>query len=147
MPKPTGPDVLSWPTGVRSSWTKSGSWIWRVRSKLLRVLQERTFEPLGQQQKPHRGRTGDLRHQPDAGGHGSAGYLPAKICTTASTSSPSGCPPCRERPGDVPLLAEFFIKNLKEIYQRPDLRLSPAAAKMAEKPDFAGQYSSAEKHC
>jgi DNA-binding NtrC family response regulator len=33
-------------------------------------------------------------------------------------------PPLRERPKDIPLLAEFFINNLKEIYSRPELKLS-----------------------
>lgn len=96
--------------------------------KLLRVLQERTFEPLGSSKS----RTVDVRI----------------ICATNRTLEDMVAqgtfredlyyrinlitvklPTLRERPGDVPLLAEFFINNLKEIYQRPDLRLSPPATK------------------
>ena len=96
--------------------------------KLLRVLQERTFEPLGSSKS----RTVDVR----------------VICATNRTLEAMVAqgtfredlyyrinlitvklPALRERPDDVPLLAEFFINNLKEIYQRPDLRLSAAAAK------------------
>lgn len=96
--------------------------------KLLRVLQERTFEPLGSSKS----RTVDVR----------------VICATNRTLEDMVAqgtfredlyyrinlitvklPALRERPGDVPLLAEYFIDNLKEIYQRPDLRLSPAASK------------------
>jgi DNA-binding NtrC family response regulator len=38
-------------------------------------------------------------------------------------------PALRERPDDIPLLSEFFVNNLKTIYQRPNLQLSPAAMK------------------
>lgn len=96
--------------------------------KLLRVLQERTFEPLGSSKS----RTVDVR----------------VICATNRNLEEMVAqgtfredlfyrinlitiqlPALRERPGDIPLLAEFFVNNLKEIYQRPELHLSRAAAK------------------
>ena len=96
--------------------------------KLLRVLQERTFEPLGSSKS----RTVDVR----------------VICATNRTIEAMVAqgtfredlyyrinlitvklPALRERPGDVPLLAEFFINNLKEIYQRPGLTLGLSASK------------------
>lgn len=96
--------------------------------KLLRVLQERTFEPLGSSKS----RTVDVR----------------VICATNRNLEEMVAlgtfredlfyrinlitihlPALRERPGDIPLLAEFFVNNLKEIYHRPELRLSKTAAK------------------
>lgn len=38
-------------------------------------------------------------------------------------------PPLRERSKDIPLLINFFINNLKEIYNRPKLAVSSAAMK------------------
>ena len=38
-------------------------------------------------------------------------------------------PALRERPGDIPILAEFFMNNLKVIYERPGLQISPTALK------------------
>jgi len=91
--------------------------------KLLRVLQDRTYEVLGSS----RTKMADVR----------------VVCATnrnlqEMVSSNSfredllyrinlitiGLPPLRERPKDIPLLAEFFINNLKEIYNRPELKLS-----------------------
>ena len=96
--------------------------------KLLRVLQERTFEPLGSSKS----RTVDVRvicatnrileEMVAQGTFREDLYYRINLITVK-------LPALRERPGDVPLLAEFFIDNLKEIYQRPDLRLSPAASK------------------
>ena len=96
--------------------------------KLLRVLQERTFEPLGSSKS----RTVDVRvicatnrnleEMVAQGTFREDLYYRINLITVK-------LPALRERPDDIPLLAEFFINNLKSIYQRPQLRLSPAAAK------------------
>jgi two-component system, NtrC family, response regulator len=96
--------------------------------KLLRVLQERTFEPLGSSKS----RTVDVRvicatnrnleEMVAQGTFREDLYYRINLITVK-------LPALRERPDDIPLLAEFFINNLKTIYQRPGLRLSPAAAK------------------
>ncbi|GAB3571067.1 hypothetical protein GCM10027578_28620 [Spirosoma luteolum] len=94
--------------------------------KLLRVLQDRTFEPLGSS-KP---RTVDVR----------------VICATnrnLESMVAQGTfredlfyrinlitvrlPALRERPADIPRLVSFFIDNLKILYRRPSLRVSPDA--------------------
>lgn len=94
--------------------------------KLLRVLQDRTFEPLGSS-KP---RTVDVR----------------VICATNRNLDEMVAngtfredlfyrinlvtvrlPALRERPADIPRLVSFFIDNLKIIYGRPDLQVSKDA--------------------
>jgi len=47
-------------------------------------------------------------------------------------------PPLRERKGDIPLLVNFFITNLKEIYNRPGLSVSPAAMKWLQQLELPG---------
>ncbi|WP_234733639.1 sigma-54-dependent transcriptional regulator [Tellurirhabdus bombi] len=96
--------------------------------KLLRVLQDRTFEPLGSSKS----RTVDVR----------------VICATnrnLETMVAEGTfredlfyrinlitvklPALRERPDDIPLLVNYFVNNLKIIYERPSLQVSPVAMK------------------
>ncbi|MCE7070159.1 sigma-54 dependent transcriptional regulator [Dyadobacter sp. CY327] len=96
--------------------------------KLLRVLQERTFEPLGSSKS----RTVDVRvicatnrnleEMVAQGTFREDLYYRINLITVK-------LPALRERPDDIPLLSEFFVNNLKTIYQRPNLRLSPAAMK------------------
>lgn len=105
--------------------------------KLLRVLQDRSYEVLGSS----RTKTVDLR----------------VVCATnknlndmvASSSFREDLlyrinlitiylPPLRERPGDIPLLANYFISNLKEIYNRPQLCMSPAALKWLQQLALPG---------
>lgn len=96
--------------------------------KLLRVLQERTFEPLGSSKS----RTVDVRvicatnrnleEMVAQGTFREDLYYRINLITVK-------LPALRERPDDIPLLSEFFVNNLKIIYQRPHLRLSPAAMK------------------
>lgn len=96
--------------------------------KLLRVLQDRTYEVLGSS----RTKTLDLR----------------VICATNRDLEHMVAlktfredllyrinlitiriPSLRERPNDIPLLVEYFVNNLREIYHRPDLEITPAAMK------------------
>ncbi len=94
--------------------------------KLLRVLQDRTFEPLGSS-KP---KTVDVR----------------VICATNRNLEAMVAqgtfredlfyrinlitvplPALRQRPNDIPTLVRFFLDNLKMLYNRPDLRVSDEA--------------------
>ena len=96
--------------------------------KLLRVLQERTFEPLGSSKS----RTVDVRvicatnrnleEMVALGTFREDLYYRINLITVK-------LPALRERPDDIPLLAEFFINNLKTIYQRPDLQISKDVSK------------------
>lgn len=95
--------------------------------KLLRVLQDRTYEVLGDS----RTRTVDVR----------------VICATNRNLQQMVAenkfredlyyrinlitvhlPPLRERPDDIPLLAGYFIDNLKAIYRRNNLKIHPKAS-------------------
>lgn len=94
--------------------------------KLLRVLQERTFEPLGSSKS----RTVDVRvicatnrnleEMVAQGTFREDLYYRINLITVK-------LPALRERPDDIPLLSEFFVDNLKTIYRRPNLKLSAQA--------------------
>ncbi len=94
--------------------------------KLLRVLQDRTYEVLGSS----RSRRVDVRvisatNRPleemvAQGAFREDLYYRINLITIR-------LPALRERPADIPLLAEFFLDNLRKIYSRPGLEASPRA--------------------
>ncbi|GAB3927599.1 sigma-54-dependent transcriptional regulator [Mucilaginibacter myungsuensis] len=96
--------------------------------KLLRVLQDRTYEVLGSS----RTKTVDTRVV-------SATNKNLNEMVNRSTFREDllyrinlitiHLPALRERPKDIPLLVNFFINNLKEIYNRPKLSVSVSAMK------------------
>ncbi|PUZ30034.1 DNA-binding transcriptional response regulator, NtrC family, contains REC, AAA-type ATPase, and a Fis-type DNA-binding domains [Chitinophaga costaii] len=102
--------------------------------KLLRVLQDRTYEVLGSS----RTRTADIRvvcatnrkleDMVQQGNFREDLFYRINLITIH-------LPALRERPGDIPLLVNFFIQNLQTIYHRPQLGVTPAALKwMAQLP-------------
>jgi DNA-binding NtrC family response regulator len=105
--------------------------------KLLRVLQDRTFEVLGSS----RTKTVDVR----------------VVCATNRSLDEMVSratfredllyrinlitiylPALRERPKDIPLLVNFFIDNLKEIYGRPSLSVASGAMKWLQQLPLPG---------
>jgi DNA-binding NtrC family response regulator len=105
--------------------------------KLLRVLQDRTFEVLGSS----RSKTVDVR----------------VVCATNKNLNEMvnratfredllyrinlitiHLPALRERPKDIPLLIDFFIGNLKEIYNRPQLSITNGAMKWLQQLPLPG---------
>ncbi|NCD68427.1 sigma-54-dependent transcriptional regulator [Mucilaginibacter agri] len=105
--------------------------------KLLRVLQDRTYEVLGSS----RTKTVDVR----------------VVCATNKNLNDMVAkasfredllyrinlitiylPALRERAGDIPLLVNYFISNLKEIYNRPELSITPAALKWLQQLQLPG---------
>ncbi|AYL94820.1 sigma-54-dependent transcriptional regulator [Mucilaginibacter celer] len=105
--------------------------------KLLRVLQDRTYEVLGSS----RTKTVDTR----------------VVCATNKNLNEMVSrstfredllyrinlitvylPALRERPKDIPLLVSFFINNLKQIYNRPNLSVAPSAMKWLQQLPLPG---------
>ncbi|MDX2071287.1 MAG: sigma-54 dependent transcriptional regulator [Haliscomenobacter sp.] len=94
--------------------------------KLLRVLQDRTFEPLGSS----RSKTVDVRivcatnrnleEMVAQGTFREDLFYRINLITVK-------LPALRERPGDIPALANFFVNNLKALYQRPNLYVNKEA--------------------
>ncbi|UYQ95912.1 sigma-54 dependent transcriptional regulator [Chitinophaga horti] len=105
--------------------------------KLLRVLQDRTYEVLGSS----RTKVTDVRvvcatnknlHDMAATGTFREDLLYRINLITIKL------PALRERPKDIPLLVNSFINNLKEIYQRPDVRVTPSAMKWLQRLPLPG---------
>lgn len=105
--------------------------------KLLRVLQDRTYEVLGSS----RTKTVDTRvicatnknlHDMVAMGTFREDLLYRINLITLHL------PPLRERQGDIPLLVNFFINNLKEIYNRPNLAVTKEAIKWLKQLPLPG---------
>lgn len=96
--------------------------------KLLRVLQDRTYEVLGSS----RTKTVDLRvvcatnrnlNEMVAAGNFREDLLYRINLITIQL------PALRDRPKDIPLLVNFFLNNLRTIYNRPDLSVNADALK------------------
>lgn len=105
--------------------------------KLLRVLQDRTYEVLGSS----RTKNVDVRvvcatnrnlEEMVAMGTFREDLLYRINLITVRL------PALRERPKDIPLLVEFFINNLKEIYNRPNLKVSSDASKWLKQLPLPG---------
>ncbi|MEZ0540603.1 sigma-54-dependent transcriptional regulator [Fibrella arboris] len=94
--------------------------------KLLRVLQDRTFEPLGSSKT----RTADVRvicatnrnleDMVRLGTFREDLFYRINLITVR-------LPALRERPADIPRLVNFFTNNLKTLYGRPNLQVSKEA--------------------
>jgi DNA-binding NtrC family response regulator len=105
--------------------------------KLLRVLQDRTFEPLGSS----RPKTADVRvicatnrnleEMVVRGTFREDLFYRINLITVR-------LPALRERPGDIPLLVRFFLDNLRTLYGRPDLNVAPAALKWLKQLPLPG---------
>ena len=98
--------------------------------KLLRVLQDRTFEPLGSS----RSKSVDVRvicatnrnleEMVAKGTFREDLFYRINLITVK-------LPALRERPDDIPPLVTYFVNNLKTIYERPRLNINPSALKWA----------------
>ncbi|WP_293305522.1 sigma-54-dependent transcriptional regulator [Pedobacter sp. UBA5917] len=105
--------------------------------KLLRVLQDRTYEVLGSS----RTKTVDTRivcaTNKNLNEMVSAGLFREDLLYRINLIT-IHLPALRERSSDIPLLVNFFISNLKEIYSRPDLSVSPQAIRWLQQLPLPG---------
>jgi DNA-binding NtrC family response regulator len=105
--------------------------------KLLRVLQDRTYEVLGSS----RTRIVDTRvicgTNKDLGRMVGSGTFREDLFYRINLIS-IHLPALRERPADIPLLVNFFIGNLKEIYNRPALSISAKALRWLQELPWPG---------
>jgi len=105
--------------------------------KLLRVLQEGTFEPLGSDQtiqvdlRVVSATNKDLAQMVKEGSFREDLYYRLNLIQLH-------LPPLRERPGDTRQLAAHFLHNLRQLYDRPALCLSEAALAWLAQQDFPG---------
>ncbi len=105
--------------------------------KLLRVLQESTFEVLGSSQTKRidtrviSATNKDLEEMVKNGNFREDLYYRINLIKLE-------IPPLRERPNDIPLLINRFIANLKTIYQRPEIRVSDRGIEWLKKQVFPG---------
>ena len=102
-----------------------------VQSKLLRVLEERTFERLGGTETLRIDArlialtNADLARLVATGGFREDLYFRLNVL-------PIAVPPLRERRADILLIAELLLARLATVHGRPDTKLSPAAQKLLE---------------
>lgn len=105
--------------------------------KLLRVLQDRTYEVLGSS----RSKITDVRvvcaTNKNLGEMVAAGTFREDLLYRINLITVK-LPSLRNRPRDIPLLVNSFINNLKEIYQRPGVKVTPAAMKWLQKLSLPG---------
>jgi len=105
--------------------------------KLLRVLQDRTYEVLGSS----RTKVVDTRvvcaTNKELNEMVSKGFFREDLLYRINLIT-IRLPALRERPGDIPALVNFFIDNLKEIYNRPSLVVAAAAMKWLQQLPLPG---------
>lgn len=105
--------------------------------KLLRVLQDRTYEVLGSSRTKHVdvrvvcATNRNLEEMVAMGTFREDLLYRINLITVR-------LPAMRERPKDIPLLVEFFINNLKEIYNRPEIKVSNNALKWLKQLPLPG---------
>lgn len=105
--------------------------------KLLRVLQDRTYEVLGSS----RTKTVDIRvvcaTNKNLTAMANNGTFREDLLYRINLITVT-LPALRERPKDIPLLVEFFINNLKQIYNRPGLAVSKPAMRWLQQLPLPG---------
>lgn len=105
--------------------------------KLLRVLQEKTFEPLGSSETQRvdcriiSATNKDLQAMVAEDSFREDLYYRINLIQLT-------LPPLRDRPDDIPLLADHFLDNFRRNYLRPDLQLSKGARRWLRQQRFPG---------
>ena len=114
-----------------------------LQVKMLRALQEREVVPVGATEpiaidvRIIAATNRDLEHEVRRGAFRSDLYYRLNVIALH-------LPPLRERPGDIPLLAEHFLKGLAERNGGEPLRLSEAAMERLQRYDWPGNVRELE---
>lgn len=108
-----------------------------LQVKLLRVLQERTFERLGSNQPKHMDARIVCATNRDLQTEIKAGAFRADLYYRLNTIELS-LPPLRERRDDVAVLAHTFVQVYAEKHQRPANRICRAAISSLQEYDWPG---------
>ncbi|KAA0226900.1 sigma-54-dependent Fis family transcriptional regulator [candidate division KSB1 bacterium] len=105
--------------------------------KMLRVLQDRTYEPLGSS----RSRTVDVRvisaTNRNLAEMVSRGEFREDLLYRLNLIA-LHAPPLRERVEDIALLAQYFLQNLGKVYRRPNLSVSAKALHWLQQQPWPG---------
>lgn len=105
--------------------------------KLLRVLQDRRFEVLGGNETQQIDVRIICATNRDLAGMVAKGTFREDLFYRINLITVE-LPALRKRPTDIPLLADFYIQNLKTLYQRPGLTVSLAAKTWLQQYSFPG---------
>ena len=114
-----------------------------TQAKILRVLQEREFEPVGSSQTTKvdtriiAATNRNLVEEINAGRFREDLYYRINVVTLV-------VPPMRERREDIPLLADFFLKQYAKKNNRPIKGFTPRAADLLMRYDWPGNVRELE---
>ena len=114
-----------------------------TQAKILRVLQEREFEPVGSSQtfkvdtRIIAATNKNLEEEIKAGRFREDLYYRINVVTLV-------VPPMRERRKDIPLLADFFLKQYAEKNNRPIKGFTPRAVDLLMRYDWPGNVRELE---
>jgi two-component system response regulator HydG len=114
-----------------------------TQAKILRVLQEREFEPVGSSQtfkvdtRIIAATNKNLEEEIRAGRFREDLYYRINVVTLV-------VPPMRERREDIPLLADFFLKQYAEKNNRPIKGFTPRAVDLLMRYDWPGNVRELE---
>jgi len=108
-----------------------------LQAKLLRVLEERTFERLGGTETLRMDSRLMALTNTDLGQAVAAGRFREDLFFRLNVLA-LAVPPLRERRGDMALLTAHFVARLGPVHGRADASLSPEAMKLLESYDWPG---------
>lgn len=114
-----------------------------LQVKLLRVLQERQFEPIGSNKtitlnlRVIVATNKDLKELVRQGKFREDLYYRINVVNIH-------LPPLRERKGDIPLLVRYFLEKFKKIYKRPNLQISTDALSFLVRYNWPGNIRELE---
>jgi DNA-binding NtrC family response regulator len=114
-----------------------------LQSKLLRVLQEREFEPLGAERTQRvdvrviAATNRDLKQMVSEGKFQEDLYYRLNVI-------PIEIPPLRERPDDIPVLIEHFVEKHRQRTGKPISRVEPEVVQALQKYEWPGNVRELE---